>query len=262
MGKIIAIAISKGGVGKTTTAVNLSLALSKKNKKVLLIDVDPSGQCLSSFALDSNLEKGDVFDVFTSTKKIDQVIYETEYENLWCIPMKPSSYEAEIRLANLSQHFSSLKYSLTTIALQYDFIFIDCPPILSGTTSHILNIANSVLIPITASKYSFDELERILNHVKTIKEKTNNELKIEGILLTLDEPRTKLSHNVKKKLILKYPNFILKTTIPKTVKIREATFKNKPVLFYDPDSIGAKAFKNLADEILLRNELSDFFFRG
>ncbi len=261
MGKIISIAIPKGGVGKTTTAINLSLALSKRKKKVLLIDVDPSGQCLSSFDIDKELPKGNIFDVFTSSKKLTEVIYKTEYENLDCIPMRRATYQSELRLANLAEKSMNLKFEIRSIAVNYDFVFIDCPPSLTGTTSNILNISDSVLIPLKASKYSLDELERILSFIDNIKKTANSALVIEGIVLTIDEPKTKISHQVKKELLIKYPNMVFGTTIPKTVKVEEASFDKTPIIIYDADSVCSKAYLKLADEIILRNEMSDLFFK-
>ncbi len=259
MGKIISIAIPKGGVGKTTTAVNLSLALAKKGYKVLLIDVDPSGQCAASFKLNSE-KCGSIFDVFSSTKKIEDVIFDSGYENLSCIPMKKSSYNDEARLLILAEKVMNLRYALRTLTVKYDFIIIDCPPSLTGTTTNILNASDSVLIPIRASRYSLDELTRILNHVELINRTTNTDLKIEGIVLTIDEAKTKISHSVKKKLILKHPNLIFKTSIPKTIKVQEASFDREPVLIYAPSSSCAKAYLNLADELILRNEMRGLIF--
>ncbi|GBD91051.1 sporulation initiation inhibitor protein Soj [bacterium BMS3Abin04] len=259
MGKIISIAIPKGGVGKTTTAVNLSLAMAKKGYEVLLVDVDPSGQCAASFKL-NNYKNGSIFDVFSSTKKIEDVIYDSGYDNLSCIPMRKSSYNDEVRLLILAEKVMNLRYALSTLLVKFDFIIIDCPPSLTGTTTNILNASNSVLIPIRATKYSMDELGRILNHVKLINKTSNANLKIEGIVLTIDEPKTKISHKIKKELILKYPNLIFKTSIPKTIKVQEASFDNQPVLVYDPQSSCAKAYLKLADELILRNELRGIFF--
>ncbi len=261
MGKIISIAIPKGGVGKTTTAVNLSLALTKKKKKVLLIDVDPSGQCLSSFNIDKSLSKGNIFDVFTSSKKLSEVIYSTEYLNLDCIPMKRSTYQNELRLSNLAERSLNLKYEIRSLAVNYDFVFIDCPPSLTGTTANILNISDSVLIPLKASKYSLDELERIFKFINEIKKTGNSALVIEGIVLTIDEPKTKISHLVKRELLQKYPNMVFNVTIPKTVKVEEASFDKTPIIIYDADSACSKAYLKLADEIILRNEMSDLFFK-
>lgn len=259
MGKIISIAIPKGGVGKTTTAVNLSLALAKKGYKVLLIDVDPSGQCAASFKLNSE-KHGSIFDVFSSNKKIEDVIFDSGYENLSCIPMKKSSYNDEVRLLILAEKVMNLRYALRTLTVKYDFIIIDCPPSLTGTTTNILNASDSVLIPIRASRYSLDELTRILNHVELINRTTNTDLKIEGIVLTIDEAKTKISHNIKKELILKHPNLMFKTSIPKTIKVQEASFDKRPILIYDPQSSCAKAYLKLANEIILRNEMRGLIF--
>ncbi len=261
MGKIISIAIPKGGVGKTTTAVNLSLALTKKKKRVLLIDVDPSGQCLSSFDIDKSLPQGNIFDVFNSIKKLSEVIYRTEYANLDCIPMKRSTYQNELRLSNLAEKSLNLKYEIRSLAVNYDFVFIDCPPTLTGTTANMLNISDSVLIPLKASKYSLDELERIFKFIDEIKKTSNAGLVVEGIILTIDEPKTRISHQVKKELIRKYPTKVFNVTIPKTVKVDEASFDKTPIIIYDVDSVCSKAYLKLADEIILRNEMSDLFFK-
>jgi len=253
MGKIIAIALPKGGVGKTTTAVNLAFALALKNKRTLLIDLDPAGSCSSSLGFIKGKINGDMFDVFNFSKSLLQVIQKTEQENLFFIPLKNLNYKDELRLSKLATNQSLLRNVLRAEAHSFDFIIIDCPPYLIGLTTDALIAADSVLIPVMTGKFSMDAVDKIFEHMDYIKRNFNQHLTVEGILMSNYEYNTKVSFTAKKMLYTKYPDLVLRTVIPKNVAIVEATFQNKPSIKLNPSAKSSVAYLQLADEIIEKN---------
>ncbi|HEY7751201.1 MAG TPA: ParA family protein, partial [Ignavibacteriaceae bacterium] len=223
--KKIAVALPKGGVGKTTTALNLAASLAISGKKTLLIDFDPSGTCTACIGLKVSDLHGDIFQVFSFTKSIDSVIHKTQIENLHFIPCTISSGEVEERVSRITRNIYLFNNLLNQEALlNYDYIIIDCPPYLRGLTTIALSAANTVLLPIKAGHFSVLALLKMNSHLKWIKENINRELEIEGILLTMYEPNTKAWDLTMKAVTAYFSNHILKTVIPKNISLTEAEF--------------------------------------
>jgi len=255
MVKIIAVALPKGGVGKTTTAVNIATAFAQSDKKTLLIDMDPSGACASSLGFNRDKVKYDIFNVLQYTCSLSKAIHQTEYSSLDFIPVKQLSYIEEIRLGKILTNEQLLGNILKPEAFSYDYVVIDCPPYMVGTTNAALMAADSVIIPITPGLYALEAIKRILERLKTIRKNYNRNLRVEGILLTIYEYNTKVSFATKKELFKSYPNLIFSTSIPKNATVGEASLHKKPVIVYDPSAKASKAYLNLSREIIQSREM-------
>jgi chromosome partitioning protein len=258
MGKIISITTSKGGEGKTTTAINLAVALAQRGKRTLLIDLDSAGQCAPSLGFKSSSITGDLFDVLSSKKAFKSVIHKTFENNLDLVPMRQLDYIKEVKLARIASDELILKNILDSEIYSYNYIIFDCPPSIIGTTTNILMIADSVIIPVRTARYSLNEVVRVLKHMELVKSKYNSKLKIEGILLTMYEANTKAGFYTKKILMKEFPNYLFRFTIPKNVEVAESTFHNKPIIVYNPEAKASIAYKKLAEEILSRNSIPHF----
>lgn len=251
MNKIIAIANQKGGVGKTTTAVNLSSSLAIKDVKVLVIDLDPQGMATSGFGKGKEPEKG-IYQALKNGHMMEQCILPTQQKNLYLCPTSPELAGVEAELFSEEEREKKLLEALRKIRNFFDFIFIDCPPSLGILTINALTAADSVLIPVQCEFYCMEgipDLLRILDEVRTY---LNPSLEIEGILLTMYDERTNLSKQVAHEIKQSLKGIIYETIIPRTVKIAEAPSFGKPILLYDSKSKGAQAYLNLAQEMLCR----------
>jgi chromosome partitioning protein len=254
MSKIIAVAVPKGGIGKTTSVINIASCFAIAERKTLIIDFDPSGSCMISLGMNGSEIKGSIFDVFNFRKRFEDVIHKTELEHLDFIPFYIQSFQNEQRLEKLSTHELLLNNILQSETKKYDFTFIDCPPYLTGLTNIALSLADSVLIPVKADNYSIIALSKILNHIQFVRQKYNPKLKIDGIFLTMFESRTSIANEVLKFLQNHYPDYLLTTTIPKNVTISEATFKGRPAVLHNAISQGSQAYLSLATELLQKYE--------
>ncbi len=249
MGKIIAITNQKGGVGKTTTAVNLTSVLATKGSRVLLIDIDAQGNAGSGLGY----EKGDgksIYEVLIENEPIKNVIIPTEYGNLDIIPVNIHLAGAEEQMSEASDKNLRLKNALKDIRNEYDYIFIDCPPSLSVFTLNAMAAADSVIIPLQCEYYALEGLAELLKTVKFVQQYVNNDLKIEGVLLTMYNTTTNLSSEVMEQAITYFKDKVYKTIIPRNVKLAEAPSHGQPIHIYDPKSVGAKSYEKLAVELI------------
>lgn len=251
---VISVAAPKGGVGKTTTAVNLAVGLAKKNKKTLLIDVDPSGYCSSAFGYDEEKIFGNVIDLYKHSKTVSEVIHKTELPHLEIIPFEKIDYQEEVIFNNLTKDRSVLKSAIMEIKKDYDYVVLDCPPFLYGSTVNSLVVSDYLIIPVKSSKFSLEAVEKMMNFVGEIRKTENPDLKVDGLLLTMHEVNTKVSFRIKKELYKLYPNLMFKTAIPKNTSVAESTFFNQPILIFDENAIASKAYLKFVDEVIEKHE--------
>jgi chromosome partitioning protein len=251
MGKIIAVTNQKGGVGKTTTSVNLSACLAYEGKKTLLIDCDP--QCNSTSGLGIEGYELTIYDCLDDPDKAKDSIIKTKYSNLFVIPSSPNLSAAEIELAYEKNREFFLKDVLDKLKNDYDFIIIDSPPALGMITINILTASDSVLIPIQCEYYALEGLSQLISTVRTIKKKLNPNIEIEGVLGTMYDGRTNLSIQVLDEVKKYFPDKVYKTIIPRNVRLSEAPSFGEPIIKYDRTSKGADAYMALAKEIIRKN---------
>lgn len=249
MSTVIAITNQKGGVGKTTTAVNLAYYLAKSGKKTLLIDFDPQGNATSGLGIEKKtLEHGSMSDVVLETRTLQEIIIETGHKNLFLAPTTPLLANTEAELSKANRRFSRLKNAIASVPV-YDIVIIDCPPSLSLLTVNGLISANYVLLPVQAEFYALEGLGQLLETMKLIREKMNPSLDLVGVLPTMVDTRTTLSTQVHEEIKKHFPGKIFKTVIPRNIRLAEAPSHGVPVGVYDRFSKGARAYKALAKEV-------------
>lgn len=257
MGKVIVIANQKGGVGKTTTSVNLSAYLGDMKKKVLVIDCDPQGNTTSGLGIDKNALENTVYDVLVNEVPIEETIINTKYKNLSVCPSDVDLAGAEIELVSVKKREYLLKEAIKSLKEQYDFIIIDCPPSLGMLTLNAFAAADSVIIPIQCEFYALEGLGQLTNTISSLKKSINSDLEIEGILLTMYDKRTNLSGLVLEEVKKFFPEQVFKTVIPRNVRLSEAPSYGEPILAYDKLSKGAFAYKALAKELIKKQAQED-----
>ena len=253
VGKVISIANQKGGVGKTTTTINLGTCLAKKGKKVLLIDADPQGNATSGLGAEKEVEFS-TYDILVGDTELKQAIEQTGVKNLFVCPSNINLAGAEVELVSMMSREQRLKEKLDEVKDVFDYVLIDCPPSLGLITLNSFTASDSVLIPVQCEYYALEGLGQLLNTVNLVKKHLNKNLQIEGALLTMYDIRTNLSNQVVKEVKKYFDNKVYKTVIPRNVRLSEAPSYGMPITEYDPRSKGAKSYEKFTKEFLKKNE--------
>ena len=254
MGRIIAIANQKGGVGKTTTAINLSACLAEAEKRVLTIDMDPQGNTTSGLGIDKNNCENTIYQLILGECSFDEALIHTEFEYLDLIPSNVNLAGAEIELLNIENREYVLHNEIEKIKDNYDFIIIDCPPSLNMLTVNAMTTASTVLVPIQCEYYALEGLNQVLKTVELVKRKLNPQLELEGVVFTMYDARTNLSLQVVESVKNNLNQTIYKTIIPRNVRLAEAPSHGLPINLYDTRSAGAESYRMLAQEVLHKGE--------
>lgn len=253
MGKVISIANQKGGVGKTTTSVNISAILAKKGKKVLLIDTDPQGNATSGLGIEKQIDTS-IYDVLIGETNIEDAVQDTQIKNLKVCPSNINLAGAEVELVSMMSREYRLKEKLEEIKEKYEYIIIDCPPSLGLITLNAFTASDSVLIPVQCEYYALEGLGQLIKTIELVKKHLNKNLEIEGAVLTMYDARTNLSNQVVKEVKSYFDNRVYKTVIPRNVRLSEAPSYGMPISVYDPRSKGAKCYEKLVREIIKQND--------
>ncbi|MDO4282178.1 MAG: ParA family protein [Clostridia bacterium] len=253
MAKVISIANQKGGVGKTTTAVNLSACIAQKGKKVLLIDIDPQGSATSGLGVEAH-DDTSIYNVLVDDVQIKSTLQPTVVKKLDVCPSNINLAGAEIELVSMVSRETRLKNAIDEIRDAYDYILIDCPPSLGLITLNAFTASDSVLVPIQCEYYALEGLGQLINTIKLVQKHLNKELVIEGVVLTMFDARTNLSTQVAREVEKYFGNKVFQTIIPRNIRLSEAPSHGLPISLYDPDSKGAETYKKLAKELITLNE--------
>ncbi len=258
MGRIIAIANQKGGVGKTTTSINLSACLAEAGKKVLVVDIDPQGNATSGLGVEKNELENTIYELFVGECELSDCLIENVLDNLSVLPSNVNLSGAEIDLIGIEKREFLLKKYITPIRDNYDFVIIDCPPSLNILTVNAMTTADTVLVPIQCEYYALEGLSQLIHTINLVKQRLNPELEMEGVVFTMYDARTNLSlevvENVKKNL----KQNVYKTIIPRNIRLAEAPSHGLPINLYDSKSVGAENYRLLAQEVIYNDEGKEF----
>ena len=254
MGRIIAVANQKGGVGKTTTSINLSACLAALGKKVLAIDMDPQGNMTSGLGIDKNEVENSVYDLILGETDIEQVICKEALENLDVIPSNINLSAAEIELIGVEDKEYIIHNEVEKVRDNYDYVIIDCPPSLNTLTINAMTTADSILVPIQCEYYALEGLSQLIHTIELVKERLNPNLGIEGVVFTMYDARTNLSLQVVENVKDNLNQTIYKTIIPRNIRLAEAPSHGLPINLYDPKSAGAESYMLLAEEVINKGE--------
>lgn len=253
MGKIIALANQKGGVGKTTTAMNLAASLATLEKSVLLIDIDPQANASSGLGVNLNEVEGSIYECIIDNTDIHEAIYTTDIEGLDIVPSHINLVGAEIEMLNLKNREKVLKKILEPVKDEYDYILIDCSPSLGLITVNALTASDSVIVPVQCEYFALEGIAKLLNTIKIIKTKLNPDLEIEGFLLTMYDSRLRLANQIYDEVKRHFQELVFKTVVQRNVKLSESPSHGLPVILYDANSAGSKNHLALAKEIIAKN---------
>ena len=254
MSKIISVANQKGGVGKTTTAINLAACLALSGQKVLIIDIDPQGNASSGLGVNLRESQKGIYELLAGNASLDQVIYPTEIDTLKIIPSNVDLAGAEIELVGRDHREKILSMALNGVNAEYEFVVIDCPPSLGLLTLNALAVSRSVLIPMQCEYYALQGLSQLLKTLKRIQKSINPDLKVEGILLTMYDARTLLNGQVENHVKKYFSEFLMKTIIPRNIRLSEAPSHGKPIVLYANRSKGSDSYVELAQEVIKRTK--------
>ena len=254
MGRVIAVANQKGGVGKTTTAINLSACLAEKGQKVISIDMDPQGNMTSGLGIDKDEVEKNIYDLMIGDAEVNDVLQKEAIENLDVIPTSIDLSAAEIELIGVEDKEFIIRNAIQSIRDNYDYVIIDCPPSLNMLTINAMTTADSVLVPIQCEYYALEGLSQLIHTIELVQERLNPELEIEGVVFTMYDARTNLSLQVVENVKDNLNQNIYKTIIPRNIRLAEAPSYGMPINLYDPKSKGAESYMLLAEEVVNKGE--------